>query len=130
MRVGREEGERKGGERERKKGGERERVGGSKEVEGERRAKRCLSTNLISLIKLSKLLHLVFLKSGGNLPHAMGEDVDDLVQNLEHGPGDDLQHLWNGTETGFTNGIKMCNRLVSRYRLAPDCVLHTSLAVL
>ena len=29
--------------------------------------------------------------------------MNDLVQNLEHGLGDDLQHLWNGTETDIIN---------------------------
>ena len=50
-------------------------------------------TNLISLIQLSKLLHLVFLQSCRYLSDVVCEDVDDLVEHCEHGLWDDLEHL-------------------------------------
>ena len=56
-------------------------------------------TYLVSVVQLSELLHLLLLESGGDLSYAMGENVDDLMQDLEHGLGNDLQHLRNGMET-------------------------------
>ena len=58
--------------------------------------------HLVTVVKLGKLLHPVFLQSGGNLPHALGQDPNNVVQDLEHGLGDDLQYLRrNQTETGW-----------------------------
>ena len=58
--------------------------------------------HLVTVVKLGKLLHPVLLQSGGNLPHALGQDPNNVVQDLEHGLGDDLQYLRrNQTETGW-----------------------------
>ena len=45
---------------------------------------------LVSFVELCKLLHLVLLQSSGDLLHSVCEDVDDLMEELEHGLRDDL----------------------------------------
>ena len=49
-----------------------------------------VTANLVSLVKLCKFFHFLFLQSSRYLPHAMSENVNDLMQNLEHGLGNDL----------------------------------------
>ena len=52
---------------------------------------------LVSFVELCKLLHLVLLQSSGDLLHSVSEDVDDLMEELEHGLRDDLQDLRSET---------------------------------
>ena len=45
---------------------------------------------MVSIVKLSKLLHLVLLESCGDLSDPVGEDPNDLVEDCEHGLRNDL----------------------------------------
>ena len=48
---------------------------------------------LVSVIQLSKFFHLLFLQPGRHLPHPVGQYLDDLMKDSEHGLRDDLKHL-------------------------------------
>ena len=50
---------------------------------------------LVSVIQLSKFFHLLFLQPGRHLPHPVGQYLDDLMKDSEHGLRDDLKHLQN-----------------------------------
>ena len=52
-----------------------------------------LLTHLVSILQLGKLFHLLFLQPGRHLPHPVGQYLDDLMKDSEHGLRDDLKHL-------------------------------------
>ena len=90
----------RGGVRQRGRGGGREGGRGDKEAQlphrtpqqYKRQCTRVILTeaHLVSVVQLSEFLHFVFLESCGHFAHSVSENVDDLMQHLEHGLWYDL----------------------------------------
>ena len=49
------------------------------------------------MVKLSEVFHLLLLQSGGHFLYVVGQYLDDLMENIEHGLWNDLKHLQQDT---------------------------------